>query len=135
MKFTAVTSALALAASATAASVGYDQGFDDGSRSMLTVSCSDGSHGLASRFPTQGNLPNFPHIGGVPAIEGWNSANCGSCWKLTYNGKSIYVLGIDHSTSFNIALGAMNDLTNGNAVGLGRVEATAEQVSSSFCGL
>jgi len=29
----------------------------------------------------------------------------------------------------------MNDLTNGNAVGLGRVEASAEQVDKSNCGL
>ncbi|KEZ40656.1 hypothetical protein SAPIO_CDS8583 [Scedosporium apiospermum] len=135
MKATFITSALTLAASAAAASVGYDQGFDDASRSMLAVSCSDGSNGLASRFPTQGNLPKFPYIGGVPAIGGWNSPNCGSCWKLTYQGKSIYILGIDHSTSFNIALHAMNDLTNGNAVGLGRVEASAEQVDKSNCGL
>ncbi|CAI4215307.1 unnamed protein product [Parascedosporium putredinis] len=123
MKFSAFTSIIALATSASAVSVGYDQGFDDGSRSMLSVACSDGSNGLASRFPTQGNL-----LGSL-------TSECGSCWKLTYNNKSIYVLAIDRASSFNIALGAMNDLTNGNAVGLGRVEAAVEQVNKSFCGL
>ena len=60
---------------------------------------------------------------------------CGTCWKLTYEGKSINVLGIDQSQGYNIAFAAMDDLTNGNAEFLGRIEATAAQVDKSVCGL
>ena len=40
---------------------------------MSSVSCSDGPNGLMKKFPTQGDLPVFPYVGGVPAIAGWNS--------------------------------------------------------------
>lgn len=40
---------------------------------MSSVSCSDGPNGLMKEFPTQGDLPVFPYVGGVPAIAGWNS--------------------------------------------------------------
>jgi hypothetical protein len=102
------------------------------------VSCSDGANGLITRYhwQTQGQIPRFPYIGGVQAVAGWNSPNCGTCWKLTYSGKTIYVLAVDHSAAgFNIGLDAMNALTNGNAVQYGRVDATASQVAVSNCGL
>lgn len=86
--------------------------------------------------PNFGNLPHFPNIGGAAAIAGWNDPNCGTCWQLTYNGTSVNVLAIDHAQSgFNIALGAMNTLTNNNAAFLGRINAQAQQVDSSACGL
>ncbi|EFW99471.1 epl1 protein [Grosmannia clavigera kw1407] len=132
-------SALALFASAASAvSVSYDTGYDDSSRSLTVVSCSDGTNGLITRYgwQTQGSVSKFPYIGGADAIAGWNSANCGTCWQLTYNGRSINVLAIDHAGSgFNIAQAAMNDLTNGQAASLGRIDATATQVAVSNCGL
>ena len=86
-------------------------------------------------FPTFGSLPNFPDIGGAAAI-GFNSPECGSCWELTYNGTSINILAIDHADSgFNIALGAFNMLTDGNGVSVGRINAQAQQVDASQCGL
>ena len=87
-------------------------------------------------FPTFGSLPNFPFIGGAAAVAGFNSPECGSCWELTYNGTSINVLAIDHADSgFNIALGAFNVLTDGNGVSVGRINAQAQQVDPSQCGL
>ena len=88
-------------------------------------------------FTTFGSLPTFSNIGGAGAVAGWNSPNCGSCWKLTYNGTSINVLAVDHSAAgtFNIALTALNKLTHNQAVFLGRVNAQATQVASSVCGL
>lgn len=134
--------AATLFAAANADSVSYDTGYDDGSRSLLNVACSDGPNGLMTRYGWQtqadvkGTVVQFPYIGGVQAIGGWNSPSCGTCWKLEYNGKSIHIIAIDHSgNGFNIALDAMNDLTNGNAVALGRVDATATQVGASECGL
>ncbi|EGR44058.1 hypothetical protein MKX07_002328 [Trichoderma sp. CBMAI-0711] len=126
------------AAAATADTVSYDTGYDDGSRSLTAVSCSDGPNGLITRYhwQTQGQIPKFPYIGGAAAVGGWNSAACGTCWKLSYSGHTIYVLAIDHAAAgFNIALDAMNALTGGQAVQLGRVDATATQVAVSNCGL
>lgn len=141
MKFSNVLSSLALgfsylALSAQAITVSYDTGYDDASRSLADVSCSDGANGLITKYgwQTQGQIPHFPYIGGYEGIAGWNSAQCGTCWSLTFNDKTIYVLAIDHTAAgFNIAEAAMNDLTGGNAEQFGRVDATFAQVGSSFC--
>ena len=46
------------------------------------------------------------------------------------------MLAIDKAgAGFNIALDAMNDLTNGQGTALGRVDAQATQVAASACGL
>ena len=138
MKFTSAVSAAVLGFSslASAITVSYDTGYDDPSRSMNVVSCSDGANGLVNRFPTQGNLPSFPRIGGYQGIAGWNSPQCGQCFSLTYNGNTIYVLAMDHTgAGFNIAQAAMNQLTNGQAAALGRIDAQYSQVDRSNCGL
>lgn len=117
--------------------VSYDNAYDDSGASLDTVACSDGSNGLLTKhFTTFGSLPSFPRVGGAAAVAGWNSPNCGTCWQLTYNGVSVNVLAIDHTDEgFNISEEAMNLLTNGQAVDLGRVTATATQVAASVCGL
>ncbi|KAF4458705.1 rot1 precursor [Fusarium albosuccineum] len=136
-----LTSLLSLATVFTAASaitVSYDPGYDQKGRSLTTVACSDGKNGLITRYgwKTQGSIPKFPYIGGAQAIAGWNSASCGTCWKLTYKGKSINVLAIDHADAgFNISPTAMNALTGGQAIKLGRIDATATQVAVKNCGV
>ncbi|KAF2497813.1 Epl1 protein [Lophium mytilinum] len=141
MKFTTTLSTLAaLALSASAVTVSYDTGYDDGSRSLNVVSCSDGSNGLETKYgwKIQDDIPNFPNVGGFDGIAGWNSAQCGACYALTYaaTGKTIYVLAIDHAASgWNIAEAALNDLTNGQAVQLGRIDATAVVADVKSCGI
>jgi hypothetical protein len=104
--------------------------------SLNNVACSNGNNGLVTKgFPTFGKLPSFPGVGGVFAVKGWNSPECGSCWKLTYGGKSIYVTAIDTiSDGFDISLKAMNILTNNQAQALDSIDAQATQVARSFCG-
>ncbi|EKG19600.1 Cerato-platanin [Macrophomina phaseolina MS6] len=143
MQFSTILASLAsMVAMTSAVSVSYDAGYDDAGRALTAVSCSDGVNGLITKYgwQTQGAIPRFPHIGGAPDIAGWNSANASllllHCYSLTYNGKTIYVLGIDAAPGgFNLATAAMNELTNGQAVALGRVEATSAQVPLSNCGL
>ena len=86
-------------------------------------------------YTTFGTLPGFPNIGGAFAVGGWGSAACGTCWELTYNGKSINILAMDHADAgtFNIALAAMNELTNNQAEFLGRVTVSYAQVATSQC--
>ncbi|KAL2060243.1 hypothetical protein VTL71DRAFT_9638 [Oculimacula yallundae] len=135
MQFTAAF--LSLLSVASAITVSYDTGYDQGSRSLSVVSCSDGSNGLLTKgFAAQGNLPSFPRIGGASVIAGWNSASCGTCWALQYNGRTINVLAMDHAAQgFNIAREALDELTGGQAVALGRIDANYWQVPASSCGL
>ncbi|OJT06238.1 Allergen Asp f 15 [Trametes pubescens] len=118
-------------------SVSFDPVFDNAANSLDIVACSDGSNGLLTKgFTTFGSLPSFPNIGGAPAVGGFNSAACGTCWQLTFNGTSINVLAIDVGPKgFNIAQEALDTLTHGNAVQLGRINATTTQVDASACGL
>lgn len=162
MKFAALTALFcSLFLPALCTTVTYDTAYDVSSASLNTVACSNGANGLVSRFPTFGDLPNFPNIGGAPAVAGWNSPNCGkspvcpqkgfrsdtlchlgTCWALTYTPptgkvkKVIHVLAIDTGAKgFNIALEAMNELTEGQAVQLGTVDVVSSQVDASVCGL
>jgi len=142
MKFFAALAALCAVAFASPSTLSWDDVYDDSGASLAIVACSDGTNGLLTRgFTTFGSLTNFPNIGGVPAITGFNSASCGTCWKVTYTNsqgvqKSINVLGIDTGAKgFNVAKAAMNTLTNGQADQLGRVDVDAEQIDASNCGL
>jgi hypothetical protein len=66
----------------------------------------------------------------------FQSAECGTCWAVTYNGKTINVLAVDHTDNgFNIGLNAMNALTNNQAKFLGRINVTYKQVVASVCGI
>ncbi|PLB40221.1 allergenic cerato-platanin Asp F13 [Aspergillus candidus] len=128
------------ATAATTVSVSYDPKYDVGGTSLSTVACSDGVNGLLTEgFTTFDSVPGFANIGGAPTIPGWNSENCGKCYQLHYKAgkidKSIYVAAIDSAPGgFNIALGAMNKLTNGLAEQLGRVDATYTEVDRALCG-
>lgn len=144
MKFTSIISTIALTSLHTALAVqlAYDTGYDNRKQSLATVACSDGANGLLTRgFTTFDSLPSFPRIGAASAIEGWNSTSCGTCWELTYTNaqgakKAINITAIDvASPGFNIALAAMNTLTNGQAVQFGRVDVASRQVPASGCGL
>ncbi|AEO63188.1 7c47e13a-5d42-4cce-93eb-6e2087ea6df4 [Thermothielavioides terrestris] len=138
MQFSKILGALSLLAAASATTVSYDTGYDDPSRPLTSVACSDGTNGVMWKYnwKTQGDVTGFPYIGGAEAISGWNSPNCGTCWQATYNGRTIHILAIDHAASgLNIGLTAMNDLTNGHAEELGRVDADVQQVPLSTCGL
>jgi hypothetical protein len=55
---------------------------------------------------------------------------------LTYDGKTINVLAIDHANQgFNIAQAALDELTGGQAVALGRIDAQWAEVPKSACGM
>ena len=146
MKFlTAFTAAaLTTCAVATTYTLSYDPVYDQGSTSLNAVACSDGSNGMLSHgYTTFGSIPTFPYIGGAPQITGWNSAYCGTCWVITYTTSSGSIskfitaidVGDEARNGFNLSLEAMNALTGGQAVALGRVNVTANQVDPRACGL
>jgi len=128
---------LVSAASGTAA---WDSVYDNGAQSTLTLACSDGANGLYTKGKqTLSQVPGFALVGAAPTIAGWNSPNCGKCFKVTYGSKTIYITGVDTSRSTtNLVLSkyAMNQLTGGLADKLGRVSVTWEQVANrANCGV
>ncbi|GJJ10903.1 hypothetical protein Clacol_005131 [Clathrus columnatus] len=120
----------------TTLKVTYDNTYDNPTGSLNTVACSNGKNGLVTKgFTDFQSLPSFPYIGGAQAVASWNSTNCGTCWGLTYNGKTINVLAIDTAANgFNIAQEALDALTDNQAVQLGFVEATVVEVDPHKCG-
>lgn len=132
-------SATAAPAPAQTTTISYDPKYDQGTTSLTTVSCSDGVNGLISKgYSDFKSLPGFPLIGGAPTVEGWNSPNCGKCYQIHYKAgnvdKTVNVLAVDVARGgFNLGLQAMNQLTNGLAEQLGRVQATYSEVEQSEC--
>ncbi|KAF8909799.1 Cerato-platanin [Gymnopilus junonius] len=129
MKFATLFSSFTLSVlSVYGLTVSYDTAYDNAGQSLNTVACSDGANGLESLgFTTFGSLPSFPTSAVHPPLTYINTKGVS---------KSINILAIDVATpNFNIAEEAMNTLTGGQAVQLGRVTITAKQVSQSACGL
>lgn len=86
----AVASTLLIQAQAQqSVSVSFDNTYDNAGGSLNTVACSDGPNGLEPRFSTFGSLPSFPNIGGAQVVTGFGSPNCGTCWRLEFQGNSI----------------------------------------------
>ncbi|KAL2003189.1 hypothetical protein VTN02DRAFT_4689 [Thermoascus thermophilus] len=124
------------AADAGTVEVKYDTTYDNPGLDLNTVSCSDGVNGLVTKgYKTAGSLPSFPRVGAAFTVS-WNSPNCGKCYQLTYNGKSIYITAIDSATNggFNIAQEALDELTGGLATQLGHVQATYAEAAPANCG-
>nr|AAB00101.1 19 kDa antigen [Coccidioides posadasii] len=117
--FVPFTSATPLASTAD---LSYDTHYDDPSLPLSGVTCSDGDNGMITKgYNTAGEIPNYPHVGGAFTVETWNSPNCGKCYKVTYNAKTIFLTAIDHSNSgFNIAKKSMDVLTNRTGRGIGQ---------------
>ena len=115
--------------------VTFDTFYDNPSTSLLSVACSNGDNGLISKgFTTFGSLPTRA-IGGSQFIAGWNSDQCGSCWKLTYKGKSVHLLAVDTAgVGFNIAKGTFDYLADASAQQAGSFEAAIESLPASGCG-
>ena len=146
MQFTTTFALLAAALSAPAALAGpaaqtlkvtFDQTYDNAGASLNTVACSNGVNGLVGKFPTFGSLPTFPNIGGSMFVSGFNSTECGSCWELAYEGKSINLIAIDTAgVGFNIAKEAFDFLADAEATGAWIVGAGAvgSYDSQVFCG-
>ncbi|KAH0828835.1 immunomodulatory protein [Lanmaoa asiatica] len=115
----------------------YDNNYDNGSLSLNQVACSDGANGLETKgYTTLSSLPNFPNVGGVYTVSGWNSTQCGACYAVTYGSTTLNILAVDKSTTgFTVSEAAMNTLTGNQASALGRVDVSFVTVGSSACGL
>jgi hypothetical protein len=111
--------------------------YDNYGTSLNIVACSNGANGLVTKgYDTFGSLPGFPYIGGAYAVTGWNSTECGSCWKLTYptTGVSVYYTAIDTiNAGFDVSDQTMSKLTKGKHPD--EIDVQSSQVAKHFCGL
>ncbi len=118
-------------------SVSYDPMYDDGSSPASAVACA--AWMAAKGYATLAALPSFSHVGGADIVDGSDSALCGQCWQLTYytpTETSIHVVVVDSARrGFTIAQRAMDDLTDGQAASLGRVDAVGTVVARAHCGM
>ena len=138
MKFASLAAAVlafALPAFAqTVESLSYDTTYDNAFLPLTSVACSNGL--MSKGYTTLGSLPTFPNLGGVYTVTGWDSAACGTCYEVTYGDTTLAVLAVDVALEgFNLSEEAMNTLTGGLAVELGRVSVTATEVDASVCGI
>ncbi|KAI9346759.1 Cerato-platanin-domain-containing protein [Zopfochytrium polystomum] len=147
MLFTPLLALLAVAATATASpaapplsrrdqvSVAYDNNYSKATNLPLaSFACSDGANGLLTKGYT--NIASLKaYASATPYVKGWNSPSCGKCYTVTYGGRSINVVAVDVGNSFVMGQDAMDALTGGQAVALGRVQANAVEVAASVCGL
>ncbi|KAI9511711.1 Cerato-platanin-domain-containing protein [Russula earlei] len=114
----------------------FDAAFDGPSLSLDNVACSNGPNGLLSRFPTLGDVPSFPFVGGAFDVA-WNSPNCGACWNVTNPATGVWIAltAVDTSgAGFNIAEEVFKKLSGGQ-VDQGVLDVVASKVSPSVCGL
>jgi hypothetical protein len=111
----------------TQVSLSYDEVDGKLSQSIDTIACSDETNIFRTAgYGTFGALSGLPYIGGAPAIDGWNPPACGTCWRLKIEGKSVNIFVADvGGNEFNVSPAAIDELTGGQAVMRGRVNATA----------
>ena len=115
--------------------VEYNDNYDNGKISMKAATCSGGTNGLG-RYDTFGSLPTFPNIGGAHVVKSYDSAACGSCWKLSYKNKEIYFTAIDSiGSGFSTSKKVLEYLGGPEAVNAGKVDASATRVDGRKCGL
>ncbi|KAJ3040768.1 hypothetical protein HDV00_010525 [Rhizophlyctis rosea] len=122
--------------SSTTTTVGYDTTYDNPNLSTTSIACSDGKNGLSTKgYKTLGSIPKFPNVAAAFTIEGWNSPQCGKCYRLKYEGRTVYVTAVDVAKEgFVISMGVMDALTGGRAVEAGRVSVEWKQVGIYNCG-
>lgn len=98
---------------------------------MDFVTCASGENGLTKRFGWKilGDVTHFPYIAGIDSIT-WNSTQCGSCWRITHDSKTIYVVGIDNmGKGVNLPYQVFRWLAGPKAKELGSIDGTVVQVS------
>ncbi|EJD54183.1 heat-stable 19 kDa antigen [Auricularia subglabra TFB-10046 SS5] len=102
-----------------------------------SIACSDGVNGIRTKYgyKTLADIPTYPNVGGIPRIS-YNSTSCGTCWKLTYEGRSVTFLAIDRAAAtFNLGKTAFQTLSNKSAEALPTFTATYVQVPITDCKL
>jgi len=109
--------------------------------SLNSVSCSDGQHGLETRWGYTNLEPLFPYVSAWSQLS-WNNPQCGSCIRLknVANGNTISITGIDQcgpppwgQSHFDVSKEAFTTLFGNEGINAGHGNATWEIVAGSNC--
>ncbi|VDB85647.1 unnamed protein product [Peniophora sp. CBMAI 1063] len=127
MKF--IATALTLATVAAATNVRFDPVYNTVGESTDVVACSN----LADKFPTLDSFPTFPSVGGSQVITSFADADCGTCFSITFNGKSQFFTAIDVAKDGVVtSQTSFSQLANINN---GVINASVVKVAGSHCGM
>ena len=78
------------------------------------------------------DVKTWPFIGGSDTVN-LIGVGCGSCWQISYEGKTVNITAVDSTKDgFKISGKAMDALTNDKKAIL---DATATKIDKSYCGL
>jgi hypothetical protein len=119
----------------------YDTRYDDPNGLLSTTACSANA-GVLEGHNTFGSIPTFPHIAGSIVVEGFNSTNCGGCYRLFYDRKDgsepagipFTVINSDPK-GFTSSVQSLKDLTGFDVENFpGDVPIVYEELPSYFCG-
>ncbi|KAJ3488568.1 hypothetical protein NLI96_g2751 [Meripilus lineatus] len=111
----------------------WSAAYDNPALSVNGLACSDAL--IRKGIHTIGDLKNYPNVTGIQYAS-FGSPNCATCYKFTYQGKSVNVVAIDNAQhGATLSTAALNALTNGHAHDVGSIQATVEQVPNSACKL
>merc|ERR1719410_135717 len=104
---------------------------------VTEVSCSDGENGLIEKYGYSTLDPLIPYVAATSNVM-WNSPNCGNCYAVSANDKTVYVTAIDQcgkgpngEMHFDMHPVAFQELFGSVDVGIG--SASFNEVSVSFC--
>lgn len=114
------------------------KGYDNASRSMNAVACSDGENGLITRYgwEEQGQIPGFPHIAASSTVASWNSPNCGQCLRVSYGGRALSILAVDHAdVGLVVSQKTMDFLARNQSVAKGVIDMKVQLVTLDDCGI
>ena len=112
--------------------VSFSTAYDNKAAALSQFACSNTF--ANTPFKTLGDLKVFPDVGGASHFAGTDSPACGSCWKLTFNNTlSVNFLVVDAAGDGAILSQEAFSTLTGGQVGLGRVQATAQQVDHTQC--
>ena len=143
MQFTLTTAFLTLASALLASAqvpttINYDDRYCRAAERSSTVACSGGENGIENRWPTFGQVPQFPQIGGGFPVAGFNDTDCGSCWQVSYagTGRSVPITLINAAPSgFTLCTDTLLALTGFDRDNVpDNIPVTVVQVAASECG-
>ncbi len=105
---------------------------------LTTVACSDGKNGIMSWGYNDLSLL-FPYVTAWQP-SGWNSTQCGSCAKIMWNGRFVYVTVIDQCgminsaySHFDMSKEAFYKLFGDIGIARGSMTANFSIVASKYC--
>ena len=106
------------------------------SESLTTVACSDGKYGIMN-WGYKDLSPMFPYVTAWQNA-GWNNPNCGSCIKMNYKGKAIFITVVDQcggagQSHFDISKEAYYQLFGDEGIRQGHMNADFEVVQGHNC--